>query len=314
MPAEPFQEFRYRKPYHAWDALVSLPEFVPLKSKRGQTGKKKVPPGHFEISVPARIGEEPSAPQAKAFQHLLDNEAAILQKVAKELHASFRRYLDHVTWIKERHEYVKTAEAVLQSGMVGLLDTEVTREHKKKSSYIVFHLFADWESEHGMNVVYTPATKKAKWCTSDDLGDQTISDEDVGDLEIQSGWEQLVDAIYMGEKKKIKQLIAAGVDINKVPKGQTHPLIEAVGNMDTARIRDFLKHGADPNAGKGSRTPYKLALKTRNDYGFAGATRPQNSMMKLLTKGMKEAKGVYEKLEREWNEAIRLMEEAGGKE
>ncbi|MGL6075420.1 MAG: DUF6985 domain-containing protein [Fimbriiglobus sp.] len=314
MAAEPFQEFRYRKSEDAWVALVSLEEFVPLKSKRGQTSKKKIPPSQFEITVPARVGDEPSTPQAKAFKHLLENESAIFEKVAAQILASFITYVGHVSWIKERHKSIKTTEALFQSGLVGLLDTEIMREHKKKSSYIVFHLFTDWEVEHGMYIVYTPATKKAKWGTSDDLCDLTESDEEVGDLEIKSEWEQLVDAISFGEKRKIKQLIAAGVDINKVPKGQTPPLYEAVSNMNTANIRDFLKHGADPNAGVGTRTAYKTALKIRNDYGFAGATRPANSLMRMMTDNMKKTKGVYEKLEREWNEVIRLMEEAGGKE
>jgi hypothetical protein len=309
MSAELFESFKYRKSENAWIAPVSLSVFAALKSKRGRaaTGKSKTPPHAFTITVPARNGDEPSESQAKAFRHLIDHEATVYKKVAAEIFASCRDY---------GYPTNGSVDGLLSSNRVILKGIEITREHHKKSSYLAFDLDTDWEVEHGMFIVYSPATKKADWGAYDSLCDLTESDEDVGDLEDESPWQQLVDAIYFGDKKKIKQLVEAGVDINDVPKGETPPLIEAVESVSAEHIKMFLKYGADPNAyHKESRsTAYKMALKTRNEYGFAGSTGRQPAFMRdMMDLAKQSGGGALGKLERDWLEAIRLMEEAGAK-
>jgi hypothetical protein len=314
MPTSPLAGFRYRKSELAWIGQLPLASLSALTSKRGSRSKAKV--ADLSIRVPARVKEEPSEPQINTYQHLMKSEEMVAKKVLDAILESFRYYSGPSSWMSEHYSHIKTLEELLASGLVSLLAIEITRQHRESYSYLVFHLDADWEVEHGMYIVYSPHARKAEWCTADSLYDLTESDEEVGELEEQSPWQQLIDSIYYGESKTITKLLKAGVDINMVPKGETPPLVEAVENMNTQHIKLFLKYGADPHAvcKEFRSTPYKMAIKVRNEYGFSGATGRQDSMMREMMSLMKGASGgAFGKLEREWNEAIELMKPARGK-
>jgi hypothetical protein len=311
MPAPPFAAFRYRKAEYEWVGPVPLPQFARMKPRGGK------PAAGFAVAVPARAGSEPSAAQAKALAHLLENEAGVFKKVAAEAWDSFRYAYGQSHWRRMAGlRPAASAEELIDGRRVSVIGLTITREHKKGFAYLQFQLEADWEDDHGLYVVYAPAGKKADWCSADVLYDLTESDEDVGELEEESPWQQLVDAIYAGKKKTIDRLVAEGVDINAVPKGETPPLIDAVESMELKHVKLFLTYGADPNHYHPPErsTPYKLALKRLKETGLGpddGGWQP-SYVRAAMAAARQAAAGAFAKLERDWTEAIRLMEEAGG--
>lgn len=312
MPADPFAAFRYRKSELAWVAQLPLPQFATLRSRRGRTAKAPA----VTVRAPARAASEPSGPQAKALTHLLANEAAVFKKVAAEAWDSFRNAYGQEHW--RRMAGVRPAasvEELIEARRFSVIDLTITREHKKGFSYLQFQLEADWEDDHGLYVVYAPAARKADWCSADVLYDLTESDEDVGELEEESPWQQLVAAIYAGKKKAIARLLAEGVDINAVPKGETPPLFDAVESMELKHVKLFLTYGADPNHYHPPErtTPYKLALRKRAEVSADTADEWQPSYLRAAMAAARQAAaGAFAKLDRDWAEAIRLLEAAGG--
>jgi len=61
-----------------------------------------------------------------------------------------------------------------------------------------------------------------------------------------NGWTPLLHAIHTGQGGVVKELIAAGADVNLAPRGEYTPLLMAAGYGYESMVRDLLTAGANP--------------------------------------------------------------------
>jgi hypothetical protein len=72
---------------------------------------------------------------------------------------------------------------------------------------------------------------------------------------------RLIEAVTSGERGTLKELLAAGADVNQQDEHGWTPLNWAAGRGDAEAVRQLLEHGADAlKTGRDQRTPYMIAL------------------------------------------------------
>jgi hypothetical protein len=198
--------------------------------------------GLFPVRVDDPTGGGPTPEQEAAFRHLLENEAAVCEAVLGALYRSYRQYYEDEHWrricdLPEIHSPAGVTAAA------HLLDVRVVRQSAEGVAHLLFEVDCDWEQEHGMGVVYRKDTG-ADWSTFDGL-DELLGVE-YGEEDFEApGNQQLFQAVQANDQKKVRELLAAGHDVNAVGQG-VPPLCLAVQLLDAGLVSRLLAVGADP--------------------------------------------------------------------
>lgn len=263
--------------------------------------------GLFPFTVADPTGAGPAPEQAAAFRHLIDHEAEVCQAVLEALHRSYQQYYEDERW----RRICDLPEITSPAGVTAaahLCDVRVCRESAEGVAHLLFEVDCDWEQEHGLCVVYRKDTG-GDWTTFDGVDELLGVEYDEENVEL-PGNQELFQAVQADDQKKVRQLLAAGHDINAV--GQfPPPLCMAVQLMDGGLVRRLLAVGADPQLqdfeGKTALQHARAMLRTL-------APKQADKMMEAVLELAKQRLGPERfdfkgKLE----EIVRLLEAAGAK-
>jgi hypothetical protein len=265
--------------------------------------------GLFPVLLAAPRKELPSSQQEEALDYLMANEEAVWQAVMAALLKSHREYRGEGRWsdrILKRPD-IRSAQDVQQVSR--LLRVTVERESRNGVSYLVFPVDADWEPEHGMNVVYH-RDKGADWATTDVVTDLLDGDSPDESEEPPSDQDDVVLAALANDMPRARELIAQGRDINAVGADGLPPLCVAVAQMDVDFVSRLLELGADPNL-RDSDGETALAQARRT---LESLTPLQGGLLlRLLMVVARMLNPGYAHVRRRLREIIRLLEAAGAR-
>lgn len=194
----------------------------------------------LHIGDPEQSG--PSPEQEAAFLHLKEHEAEVCQAVMGALFQSYQEYAGQLGDLPE----ISSPEGL--GTAAHLLEIMIVPQHRDGVSHLVVETDCDWEVEHGMYVVYHPATGAT--ATDYDGVDELLSADGMeGDAEPEesSGNYEIVEALLAGNEKRVQQLLAAGHDINALGNPPYPPLCMAVTQLNGDLVKRLLALGADPS-------------------------------------------------------------------
>jgi hypothetical protein len=263
--------------------------------------------GLFPVTVADPTGAGPTPEQVAAFRHLVAHEAEVCQAVLAALYRSYQQYYEDERW----RRICDLPEIAAPEGITAaahLLNVQVCRESADGMAHLLFAVDCDWEQEHGMCVVYRNDSG-ADWTTIDGVYELLGDDSDEESLDL-PGNQQLFQAVQDNDQKKVKQLLAAGHDINAV--GQfPPPLCTAVQLMDVGLVKRLLAVGADPKLKDfDNKTPLQHARAMLKSFTPKKGDKVMEAMMELagqrLGRVAFDFKGRLEGI-------IRLLEAAGKK-
>jgi len=185
MHHELFGDLRYEPGDEIWTGSVRLRQFAAF----GESGfadeneRRQRADGILPLSI--RAGETgPTTQQEAAFQFLRDNEADVFHAALSALFDSYKAYTAATSPLSPFWKWVggllgaKPVES--PEGLkteVAFTGVEVAREHINGVAYILFSVYCDWESEHGVMIVYHK-DRPVTWTTVDAL--ELESDENDG--------------------------------------------------------------------------------------------------------------------------------------
>ena len=276
---------------------------------RDQEEEQQRRKGLFPVHVITAPQAEPTPPQEAALRNLVEHQAKICKAVLAALFHSYKDYAKDARWRKMAGLPKLNAPEELPT-CAQLLGVEITREHTDGMAYLIFDVDCDWEQEHGMYVVYHPSRKRAEWATGDSVYDLLESDEPIDDVEgTPPGNQELVDALLDRDEERVRQLLAAGHDINDVGVEDPYPpLCMAVEELDVDLVKRLLALGADPQLkdfeNRTALQRAKLMLKT---FAPPQGDKLMQSMLAMLKQANAPALGDSESKARE---IVRLLEQA----
>ena len=182
---ELFGDLRYEPGDEIWTGSVRLRQFAAF----GESGfadeneRRQRADGILPLSI--RAGETGPTPQQEAaFHFLCAHEAEIFRAALSALFDSYKGYTAATSPLSPFWKWVggllgaKPVES--PEGLkteVAFTGVEVAREHINGVAYILFSVYCDWESEHGMMIVYHK-DRPVTWTTVDAL--ELESDENDG--------------------------------------------------------------------------------------------------------------------------------------
>lgn len=215
------------------------------------------------ITDPDQTG--PSLPQDASLQYLLANQEPLARVVLEQM----------FDWDRQtgQHPMPGMSLSPLQSpdeliGRFAVRSVEITWEHHRGTSYLVFHIDG-WDMEHGSAVVVHPDRLPA-WTTYSDISDLTPSDDEPE--YVPTIHDKLLDAVCANDPVAVAELRAAGADLNQLLQP---PLCGAVLSHDPELVDRLLATGANPNRPDpyDGRTPLRQVLREQADMGFRRAKR-----------------------------------------
>jgi len=276
------------------------------------TEAKRLRDGRFPVRVitPRKAGPAPE--QAAAFRHLIDHEADVCRAVLAALHESYQEYSKDERW-REICDLPAIAAPEGLTAAAHLSDVDVMRERRDGVAFLVFNVDCDWEVEHGMYVVYHPATGAA-WTTYDGLDDLLNPGGPAATAEPAElpGHILLDYAVLADDQAKVRELIAQGHAINDQSGGPFAPLVPTVERLDVALLGRLLAAGADPNSRDfGGRTALERARELHREYTRRADAPPAESGDALMKAAMSFSGQVYRRDLPKVEEIIRLLEAAG---
>ena len=256
--------------------------------------------GRFPVRVIAPKEARPAPEQEAAFRHLVDHQAEVRRAVLAALYESYQQY-----YKDERWRFICDLKAIdAPEGLAvaaHLEDVEVVREQRDGVAFLVFHVDCEWEVEHGMYVVYHPATGAA-WTTYDGLEDligAELYDEDEDEDEDEDD-----DAPV--EVAPVRAAPAAG------RIGRHAPLVSIVEQLDVDQLGQLLAAGADANSREyGGKTALERARELHEEYTQMINAPPPEGVSPLIKAGMAFSVQVRRRDLPKIEEMIRLLEAAG---
>lgn len=155
----PFPPLRWDKPF--WEGAVRLDSWRGFQTRQGPYGSVSsddASAGTVRLSVSPPDDEEmrpPSPEQARAFQHLLDNEQAIHDAVLQAILDDYPRLREAYAYDEEEAEEVMPAvERVDQfKRLIGLSIVHVLAGVKDGFPCVGFEFGCTWDEEHGLGVL-----------------------------------------------------------------------------------------------------------------------------------------------------------------
>lgn len=145
-----------------WTGRHTLRSWAGFQDRGGRYTARRSRPstGKVDVSVVVRTDEDetphlPAATQRRAFQYLLDHEAAITSAVLKRILRAYPGERDaSIDALPELEDELPVIEHVKQLrrviGLGGIHILPVARSHR---AYIGFELGCSWDEEHGFGVM-----------------------------------------------------------------------------------------------------------------------------------------------------------------
>src|SRR5262245_33400481 len=176
MDHELFGPLHYYPADEYWTGKVCLHRIAAFGAKPydDDATRQRRREGNLPLVIYDPTGKGPSPRQEEAYRFLLDNEDDVLRHALGALFESYQEYADSPMsviwgwvgrWLGVR-PITSPAGLAVAAEFNGV---EIAREYHRDSAYVVFNVHCDWDSEHGMMVVYhkdKPAT-----CTTWDAFD-----------------------------------------------------------------------------------------------------------------------------------------------
>jgi hypothetical protein len=241
---ERFGTLTYHRAGEFWAGACALPMLAekfgryvePGAAVRARLGWRGLPHGTFPVMVSDEQAAGPSAEQAAALRLLASKGAAICRAILR-CHAGAQKAARR-RWAHTDEPDAGGLPQALSAG-VTVLDL-----HLGGVAYLEFSFLDDIDDEHGSHVVYHPKAG-THWTAN---AHETITRTDnVDEMPPQTSGDELAEALIAGKKKKARQLLDRGADINKLSKDSYPPLYYAVCNDEVDLVRQLLELGADPN-------------------------------------------------------------------
>jgi hypothetical protein len=138
-----------------WVGEVTLPSWAGFQARRGGYGavsSQKPSDETARLSVSPldhAARTHPTAEQALAFRHLLDNEAAVADAVARAL----VRYCPGDAYDEDDEALLEVSESDELRSLVGLSGVHVLSVARDGVAYIGFEFGCVWDGEHGAGVM-----------------------------------------------------------------------------------------------------------------------------------------------------------------
>lgn|GEM_PF-2326783 len=286
-----------------------------MRAERRAKRATKLAEGKFPFRVAAPDEAAPTPAQVASFAFLRENEQLVLDAVRAAVWESFQNAFNDEYW--RQLGGVKPASSIDElKDRFAVLRFDITREARGGFAHLVFHIDSDWQDEHGVLVVFSPAARTVQWTTWDGLYDLLDSDEPDEDADRpQTPHEELMDAIWDGDEAKARELAASGADVNALADDECPPLWVAVDQMEVELVRRLLEFGANPNlANEDERsTPLKHAKRMYRDMGFA-PSKNADPMLASMMELMQQAAGpAMQEYKQRLEQIVALLEAAGGK-
>jgi hypothetical protein len=153
----PFQNLKWED-YH-WTGSIVLPTWAGFRMPKhvGDVYKDKESDGTAKLVVETADKERtpPTAEQAAAFQHLLDNEAAVTGAILQAIYSYYiEEQLAYGYEEDEKEEFMPDIEQPNQlKQLIGLYRIHVLSDGKDHVPYIGFELGCTWDPEHDLGVM-----------------------------------------------------------------------------------------------------------------------------------------------------------------
>lgn len=144
---------------YSWAAEVRLPSWAGFQSRRGpyaSVSDARPSDGTARLTVDAEAQAPPTQEQVAAFQHLLDNEAAVAEAVALALLDYYpgerEAYLDAYD-IEESDDVPEVTDITGLCRLVGLSSVHVLSLARDGVACVGFEFGCVWDGEHGAGVM-----------------------------------------------------------------------------------------------------------------------------------------------------------------
>ena len=144
---------------YSWPGEVRLPSWAGFQSRRGayaSVSDDRPSDGTARLTVDVEAKAHPTPEQIFAFQHLLDNEAAVAEAVGRALLDYYpgerEAYLDDYD-LEESDEVPEITDVAGLRSLVGLGSVHVLSLASDGVACIGFEFGCAWDGEHGAGVM-----------------------------------------------------------------------------------------------------------------------------------------------------------------
>jgi hypothetical protein len=144
---------------YSWAGEVRLPSWAGFQSRRGpyaSVSDKRPSDGTARLTVDAEAKARPTPEQVAAFQHLVDNEAAVAAAVGRALLDYYpgerEAYLDAYD-LEDSDEVPEVTDLTGLRSLVGLSSIHVLSLARDGMACIGFEFGCVWDGEHGAGVM-----------------------------------------------------------------------------------------------------------------------------------------------------------------
>lgn len=305
----------------SWKTSRKFSSFAPFRQK--PYGKRR-PPAKHEILIDAvEDADEPSAEQVKAFQWFVKNEAAACRKV---IDAIFRYYMllrKQNRRSFEQLDYPEIADSDELRHLMEFSGLRVRGDQYRKTALLGYSFDCAWDDEHGLGVLAhknvildiggadvaysAPNSAGSTWLKACTPKEKEAARTILKALRAPSRaprfppYQRLEIALIAGDEKKVRELVAKGVDINDVPFGETHALWGAISRSDPKAIKLLLELGANLTVKTVlGDTVLESAQSTLRTLGSPGTMLPPGPLRDRIEERYQRA-----------TEVLRLLREAG---
>ncbi|HEX6751030.1 MAG TPA: hypothetical protein VF092_27320 [Longimicrobium sp.] len=140
-----------------WYGRVTLPGWAGFRVRLGTEEDLEDDDGTAILSIEPGM-DEPSAPpseaQARAFLHLVRNEAAVTHAVQRAILAEYPKFRKAYGRIPEAAARMPRARTIADlQPLIGLVIVHVVRAERDGMAYVGFELGCSWDEEHGVGVM-----------------------------------------------------------------------------------------------------------------------------------------------------------------